>query len=335
MRIPLSLIIIPIFFFACQESKPDAPEGMVYIPGGNFTMGGRSVQAYEDEFPRHKVTVSPFFMDETEVTNAQFAAFVEATDYITVAEQPIDWEELKKELPPNTLPLPDSVLQPGSLVFRPTGGPTDLRYFNKWWEWRIGANWRQPEGPGSSISDRMNHPVVHIAWEDANAYAAWIGKRLPTETEWEWASLGGDENNTYPWGTGSIEQAFDKANFYQGKFPYLNTVLDGFVATSPVRSYPPNDFGLYDMAGNVWEWCRDKYSRRTYASLQAQGEVENPKGPEASFDPQDPYAQNKYVIRGGSFLCNESYCSGYRTARRMASEANSSANHKGFRCVKE
>jgi sulfatase modifying factor 1 len=320
---------------ACQPEKPPSPPGMLYIPGGTFSMGGRSEQAYRDEFPRHWVQVSAFFMDETEVTNRQFAEFVEATGYETVAERPVDWEELSQDLPPGTSRPPDSVLQPGAMIFRPTQGPVNLNRFDLWWEWKIGANWRQPQGPGSSIEDRMDHPVVHIAWEDARAYAEWAGKRLPTEAEWEWAALGGDEKNKYPWGNTSIAEASDKANFWQGNFPYHNTKEDGFVATAPVKSYPPNGYGLYDMAGNVWEWCQDKYRVDAYARDQKKGKATNPQGPATAYDPQEPYVKDKYVIRGGSFLCNDSYCSGYRTARRMPSEGNSGANHKGFRCVKD
>lgn len=320
---------------SCEQAAPppQAPEGMVYIPAGTFTMGGRSEQAYQDEFPRHEVELSAFFMDETEVTNAQFAAFVEATGYVTVAERPIDWEKLKLDLPPGTPRPPDSVLQPGSLTFRPTQGAVDLNRFDLWWEWKIGANWRHPQGPGSSISEIMTHPVVHVAWEDAQAYAKWAGKRLPTEAEWEWAAIGGDNKNKYPWGNSSIEEAYDKANFWQGNFPYQNTLQDGFAATSPVKNYPSNAYGLYDMAGNVWEWCADKYNVNTYQQAASETSV-NPQGPAASYDPNEPYVKNKYAIRGGSFLCNDSYCSGYRSARRMPSEGETGSDHKGFRCVK-
>jgi len=197
---------------------------MKYIPSGTFLMGGRSAGAYQDEFPQHQVEISAFFMDETEVSNSQFAAFVKAENYVTTAERPIVWEELKNELPPDTPRPPDSVLQPGSLLFQPTQGAVSLDRIDLWWKWQIGANWRQPEGPGSSIDDRMDHPVVHISWEDAQAYARWAGKRLPTEAEWEWAALGGPTDRIYAWGNESPEQAFEKANFWQGNFPYENTV---------------------------------------------------------------------------------------------------------------
>ncbi len=205
-------------------------------------MGGKSEQAYYDEFPRHEVTVSAFYMDKTEVTNAQFLAFVEATGYRTISERDIDWQEMKNQVPPGTPKPPDSVLLAGSLVFRQTNQPVPLNDYSQWWRWTTGANWRQPEEPGSTIEDRMNHPVVHIAWDDAQTYAAWAGKRLPTEAEWEWASMGGNQENKYPWGNTSVEDASDKANFWQGMFPYQNHLLDGFYGTArsnrtlPMRS---------------------------------------------------------------------------------------------------
>lgn len=315
-------------------SKTADRSGMVLIPAGYFTMGGKSDQASEDEFPRHEVSVSSFYMDETEVTNAQFEAFVKATGYITIAERDIDWDEMLKQLPPNTPRPADSVLRAGSMVFKQTDSPVSLEDYSQWWEWMIGANWRQPEGPGSQISDRMNHPVVHIAWDDAQAYATWAGKRLPTEAEWEWASMGGDTKAKYPWGNESVETATDKANFWQGKFPYQNYVLDGFEGTAPVKSFSPNAFGLYDMAGNVWEWCVDKYDVNAYQNDAQQGTVTDPSGSRRYNDPRDPYSP-KHVIRGGSFLCNDDYCSGYRVSRRMSSTKDSGFNHTGFRCVVE
>ena len=329
-------VLVLVGFYACQTPNEgshhvDAPSGMVYIPAGSFKMGGKSDQAYKDEFPRRDVSVSAFYMDETEVTNKQFAQFVEATSYVTVAEKDIDWDEIKSQLPEGTSKPPDSVLQAGSLVFAQTAGPVNLNDYSQWWQWTIGANWRQPEGPGSSIDGRMNLPVVHIAWEDAVAYATWAEKRLPTEAEWEWASMGGRDDIKYPWGNESVEQATDKANFWQGKFPYQNYVLDGFEGVAPVKSFPPNGYGLYDMAGNVWEWCQDRYDEQAYAHLT---QNENPINDEIYNDPREPYSP-KHVIRGGSFLCNDDYCSGYRVARRMSSSKDSGFNHTGFRCVKD
>ena len=296
-------------------------------------MGGRSDQAYADEFPQHQVKVSAFLMDETEVTNAQFKAFVEATGYVTTAERAVDWEELKKQLPSGTPKPADSLLAGGSLIFEKTNKPVELNDVSQWWVWTIGANWRQPEGPHSDIEQKMNHPVVHVSWEDANAYAKWAGKRLPTEAEWEWASMGGLENAKYPWGNEPVESAYKKANFWQGVFPFQNHKLDGFDASAPVKSFPPNGYGLYDMAGNVWEWCIDKYDVRSYTVKANSGLVENPSGSEEYYDPREPHTP-KHVIRGGSFLCNDSYCSGYRTSRRMSSSKDSGFNHTGFRCAR-
>jgi len=341
-------ICLPLALTGCRErpaspvtepiiaANPPAeiPEGMVYIPEGRFVMGGKSVQAEPDEFPRRAVQVSAFYMDQTEVTNRQFDAFVEATGYVTTAEKPIDWEEIKTQLPPGTPKPPDSVLQAGSLVFRPTQGPVDLRDLTQWWVWTIGADWKHPHGPGSSLEGHMDHPVVHISHEDALAYARWAGKRLPTEAEWEWASMGGLEDPKYPWGDVPIDQATDLANFWQGIFPYRNDEADGYYLTAPVKSYPPNGYGLYDMAGNVWEWCADKYRHDAYGLEKSPSEAVNPQGPVTSYDPMEPLAE-KFVIRGGSYLCSEDYCSGYRVARRMRSTPDSAFGHTGFRCVKD
>jgi formylglycine-generating enzyme required for sulfatase activity len=327
-------VIVLSVLSSCIPEEAASPPNMVRIPEGTFIMGGKSMEASPDEFPRHEVTVSAFYMDETEVTNQQFMAFVDATGYVTTAEKPIDWAELSTQLPPGTPKPADSLLKAGSLVFRPTEGPVDLRDYSQWWEWKVGANWRQPEGPGSSLENRMDHPVVHISWEDAQAYAKWTGKRLPTEAEWEWAALGG-EDIKYPWGNDPIEEAHDKANFWQGFFPYQNEERDGYYGTSPVRSFPPNGYGLYDMAGNVWEWCSDTYRYDNYQIDHSKGSVTNPQGPSSSQNLNDPYATNEHVIRGGSYLCNDSYCSGYRVSRRMPSDGDSGTNHKGFRCVKD
>lgn len=307
---------------------------MVYIPAGEFLMGGKTDQAYQDEFPRHKVKLSPFYMDVAEVTNEAFQSFVEATGYTTIAEQDVDWEEMKKQLPEGTPKPADSVLKAGALVFQATETPVNLQDYTQWWKWTIGADWKHPEGPESTIENKMNHPVVHISWEDAKAYATWAGKRLPTEAEWEWAASGGDHNAKYPWGNEPIEEATGKANFWQGHFPYQNYEMDGYYGTAPVKSFAPNAFGLYDMAGNVWEWCEDKYNVNRYGADAEKGLKENPKGAKQYNDPREPYAQ-KHVIRGGSFLCNDDYCSGYRVSRRMSSSKDSGFNHTGFRCVKD
>ncbi len=315
-----------------EQKNPDT--SMVYIPSGTFKMGGKSDQADKDEFPIRSVKISPFYLDETEVTNKNFAKFVKATNYKTVAERAIDWGEMKKQLPQGTPKPPDSVLQPGSLVFKATPNQVNLSDYAQWWEWKIGADWKHPEGPNSDIEDRMNHPVVHIANEDARAYAEWVGKRLPTEAEWEWASMGGVDNAKYPWGNETIEKAYNKANFWQGLFPYKNLELDKYYGTAPVKSFPPNGYGLYDMAGNVWEICQDKYHAAAYQLTNNELEVLDPLGPDKSYDPREPYLE-KYVTRGGSFLCNESYCSGYRSSRRMSVDKDSGLSHTGFRCAKD
>ena len=334
-------ILVVVLLFGCKDEKQtmkqseaSPPEDMVFIPAGSFMMGGKSEWAEPDEYPRRKVGVSAFFMDKTEVTNAEFSKFVEATGYVTTAERELDWETMKKELPPDTPKPPDSILQPGSLVFQPTEGPVDLRDLTQWWEWTVGADWRHPEGPGSSIEGRMDHPVVHVSLEDAKAYAQWAGKRLPTEAEWEWAAMGGLEDPIYPWGNTPSEQASTKANFWQGVFPFRNDSLDGYVRTAPARSYPANGYGLYDMAGNVWEWCQDKYRSDAYSLELSPEESFDPSGPEDSYDPGDPLAE-KFVVRGGSYLCSDSYCSGYRVARRMRTTPDTGMGHLGFRCVQD
>ena len=294
-------------------------------------MGGDNEQASPNEFPKHPVEIAPFFMDETEVTNAQFAEFVKATGYVTVAERPIIWEEIQKDLPPGTPKPPDSLLQPGALVFHKTEQPVSLQNPAAWWTWTVGADWRHPEGPESDIANKMDHPVVQIAWEDAAAYAKWAGKRLPTEAEWEWAARGGQENMVYPWGNEAVEVGDAKANFWQGLFPYQNEERDGYFATAPVKSYPANNYGLYDMAGNVWEWCGDWFDHDYYQRDAARRAGNS--GPARGFNPQNPYQQER-VVRGGSFLCNDDYCSGYRNARRMGSTPDTGLNHTGFRCVR-
>ena len=312
------------------EDKPFdsmVPAGMVLIPGGTYTMGARSQQSERNEFPRHEEKVDPFYMDATEVTNTQFKQFVDATGYITIAERDVDWEEMKKQVPPDTPQPPDSILVPGSLVFKMTSTAVNLNDYSQWWHWTAGANWQHPEGPNSAIEKRMDHPVVHIAWVDALAYAQWAGKRLPTEAEWEWAASGGSSEVIYPWGNEPAAQAADKANFWQGGFPYQNLEEDGFFGTAPVKSFPPNQFGLYDMAGNVWEWCDNIYNNQGYVEM-VEDQLPPTRGQEFS-------AQAERVLRGGSFLCNDSYCSGYRVSRRMGSSTDSGLNHAGFRCVKD
>ena len=306
---------------------------MVFIEGGTFQMGGDNEQARADELPKVTTKVNSFWIDKTEVTNAQFRKFVEATGYKTIAERKVDLEEIMSQLPPGTSPPPEEALEPFALVFvaPKTSVPNSPSY---WWKMVHGANWRQPQGPGSGIEGKDNYPVVQIAWYDALAYCKWAGKRLPTEAEWEFAARGGNEEKIYPWGDEAIEAGQIKANYWQGQFPYKNEALDGFEKLAPVASFPPNSYGLYDMSGNVWELCADWYHANYYPYRQKNKIEANPRGPANSFDP-DEYTIPKKVIRGGSFLCNDSYCTGYRVAARMKSSADTGLEHTGFRCVRD
>lgn len=298
-------------------------------------MGSTDSLARPDEEPIHRVRVQGFWMDCTEVTNAQFRRFVEATGYKTVAERPVSWEQLKQELPPGTPKPPDEVLQPGSLVFTPPDHPVDLRHHHQWWSWTLGADWRHPLGPDSSIEGKDNLPVVHIAYEDAIAYCAWAGRSLPTEAQWEFAARGGLDGKVNMWGDEPVDPT--RANIWQGRFPDRNTAEDGFERVAPVKSFPPNGYGLYDMAGNVWEWCSDLYRPDTYArrvlGVGAGAVVIDPTGPEKSFDPRNPHSPESRVHRGGSFLCNDSYCASYRPSARMACPTDTGLQHLGFRTV--
>ncbi|PWD98868.1 formylglycine-generating enzyme family protein [Marinilabilia rubra] len=315
------------------DVDPDTLNDMVLIPGGVFDMGAREKQfSKPDEFPVHKVRVDSFYMDQHPVTNAQFREFVEATGYVTTAGKKPDWEELKKQLPPGTPKPPDSVLVAASLVFESPGQKVSLNNYQSWWKWEEGADWRHPKGPDSSIEGMDNHPVVHVSWYDAKAYAEWTGKRLPTEAEWEYAARGGNNGYIYPWGNELVSP--EKANFWQGEFPYTNLTEDGHKLAAPVGSFQANGFGLYDMAGNVWEWTSDWYHANYYKTLSKQGVAENPQGPGTSYDPMEPGVQKK-TMRGGSFLCNDSYCAGYRASARMKSSPDSGMMHLGFRCVRD
>jgi formylglycine-generating enzyme required for sulfatase activity len=313
-----------------------APAGMVWIPGGEFVMGDSAGTGMEWERPAHKVRVDGFFMDTHEVTNAQFRKFVEATGYVTVAERPLVWEEIQKQLPPGTPKPPDDKLKPGSLLFRMTRGPVPLGGHGdwaQWWEMVQGVDWKHPEGPGSNLDGRDNYPVVHVCYDDALAYAKWAGKRLPTEAEWEFAARGGLDRKQFIWGDDAVSETHPQGNFWQGRFPYENTKADGHITAAPVGQFKPNGYGLYDMGGNVWEWCSDWYDADYYARLAAKGGVaENPQGPDRSFDPVEPTVP-KRVIRGGSFLCSDQYCSSYRPSARMRTSPDSASNHQGFRLV--
>jgi formylglycine-generating enzyme required for sulfatase activity len=309
-----------------------APSGMVWIPGGEFTMGTDSELGWPAEKPAHRVRLDGFWMDQTDVTNAQFRAFVEATSYLTTAEKPPDAEELLRQLPPGTPPPPPEKLVPGSLVFQPTQGPVDTRDFSQWWHWTPGASWRHPEGPDSGIDGKDDHPAVHVSWIDAAAYAQWAGKRLPTEAEWEFAARGGLDRKPYSWGDDPPSDTNIRANLWQGEFPCQNTAADGYVRTSPVRAFPANGYGLYDMSGNVWQWCGDWYQADLYRARAGRGVIVNPTGPKKSFDPRQPYSPLR-VQKGGSFLCNDAYCTRYRPSARHGCTPDTGMSHIGFRCV--
>jgi formylglycine-generating enzyme required for sulfatase activity len=307
------------------------PPGMAWIPGGEFSMGSadptREIcggpDTMDDARPIHRVYLDGFWMDVTEVTNADFARFVAATRYVTVAERQ-----------PRAVDFPGADpadLVPGALVFVPPAAAVPLDNPLAWWRYVRGADWRHPEGPGSSLTGREREPVVQVAWEDAAAYARWAGKRLPTEAEWEFAARGGRAGERYPWGDELQPGGRWAANIWEGHFPDTDTGADGFRRAAPVGSFPANDYGLYDLAGNVWEWCADWYRPDAYAAV-AGPVARNPTGPAASFDPQEP-GQPKRVQRGGSFLCTDQYCTRYLVGARGKGAPDTASNHVGFRCV--
>ncbi|MFI5172713.1 MAG: formylglycine-generating enzyme family protein [Chitinophagales bacterium] len=310
----------------------NGPPAMVWIPGGEFIMGtDTDPQRRTDEMPAHSVKIDGFWMDITEVTNAQFAEFVKATGYITTAEKPIDWEEIKSQVAPGTPKPSDEMLMPASMVFTQTEMPVDLNNYMNWWTFTKGADWKHPQGPLTSIKDKDDHPVVQVSWDDAVAYCKWAGKRLPTEAEWEFASRGGLNNAIYPWGSDKDLPKY--TNSWQGNFPNINTAEDGFAKTAPVKSYAANGYGLFDIAGNVWEWCSDWYDVNYYQACFAKGTIINPSGPDKCNDPNQPFNLVR-VKRGGSFLCNDVYCSSYRITARMSTSYDTGQDHSGFRCVK-
>ena len=323
-----SCCIVPSRFGA----PTTAPAGMVWIPAGQFQMGTTDAESFEDEHPAHPVRVGGFWMDSTDVTNAQFRKFVEATGYQTTAERKPDWEELKKQLPPGTEKPAASMLVPASLVFVAPTQAVPLNDVGAWWQWTPGASWRHPEGPGSNLDDREDHPVVQVSWDDAVAYCKWAGKRLPTEAEWEYAARGGQAGKRYWWGDQDPSDSVITCNIWKGHFPNQNLKTDGYERTSPVHAFKPNGYGLYDMAGNVWQWCSDNFRADTYAMEAAGGVSVDPPGPSTSLDPQEPYTP-KRVTRGGSFLCNASYCASYRVSARRGTSPDSGMSHLGFRCV--
>lgn len=306
--------------------RSPAPSGMVWIPAGEFWMGSDEPK-FTDARPWHRVRLSGYWIDKNLVTNAQFARFVAATHYVTVAERKPGAEDF-----PNAAP---ELLVPGSVVFTPPSHPVPLDNGMQWWSYVRGANWRHPQGPSSTIKGRENYPVVHIAYEDAEAYAKWAGKRLPTEAEFEYAERGGLDRAPYAWGKEFTPGGKYMANTFQGHFPDKDTGADGRIGISPVGSYKANGYGLYDMSGNVWEWTSDWYRPDYYEKLAASGSLTvDPKGPADSIDPSEPGVP-KRVQRGGSFLCSDQYCSRYMPGGRGKGEPSTSTNHLGFRLVKD
>jgi sulfatase modifying factor 1 len=328
---------------AFQPTQPDtagapgpAPEGMAWIPGGEFSMGAVDplgqdanvvgMQATEDSRPIHRVRVNGFWMDKTEVTNRQFAKFVKATGYVTVAELTPRAEDFPGAPPEN--------LVAGSVVFTPPDHAVPLDTHFRWWSYVRGANWRHPLGPESDLKGRDEFPVVHVAYEDVEAYAKWAGKRLPTEAEWEFAARGGKSGQVYPWGNEFLVDGKFMANTHQGHFPDEDTHADANGGIARVASYPANGYGLFDVAGNVWEWTSDWYRPDYYAELARSGVARDPRGPDTSYDPSEPGTQ-KRVHRGGSFLCTEQYCSRYMVGTRGKGEPSTGTNHLGFRLVRD
>jgi len=319
------------------------PKDMAWVPPGTFLMGSDSKLAQPNERPAHSVRVQGFWMDVTHVTNDQFAEFVRQTGYVSTAEKKPDWETIRVQLPPGIPKPPDDVFVPGAMVFVGTNGPVNLADYSQWWRYVAGADWRHPQGPGSSIEGKGDHPVVQVSYEDVLAYAKWAGKRLPTEAEWEYAARGGLEQATYAWGDELMPEGQVQANYWdtrQRTFPVVSPQAGGAVGTMPAGTFPPNGYGLYDMTGNAWQWVTDWY-RSDYFALQARGgkgPIDSPKGPAESFDPSEPGVPAnapKRVIRGGSFLCNESYCLSYRPSARRGSDPYSPMSHVGFRLVKD
>jgi formylglycine-generating enzyme required for sulfatase activity len=297
---------------------------MRWIPGGTFLMG--SEDFYPEERPVHRVAVDGFWMDERPVTAGEFRRFVRDTGYVSFCERPLD---------PADYPGADpAVLVPGSLVFKKTAGPADLRDFRNWWEYVPGAYWKRPEGPGSTINGRDRHPVVHVTYEDAEAYASWAGKQLPTEAEWEYAARGGLEGAVFAWGDEHFPDGKPMANSWQGEFPWQNLKLDGFEGASPVGSFPPNGYGLYDTTGNVWEWTTDFFTPRHADQLEKPCCVpRNPRVTSSKESLAEGETIPRRVIKGGSHLCAPNYCLRYRPAARQGEAVDTSTGHIGFRCI--
>ncbi|MFT6841570.1 MAG: sulfatase modifying factor 1 [Psychroserpens sp.] len=341
----LFIFLVSLTIYSCKKEKSESivpkdtsdiktPKGMIWVEGKTFLQGAKDSDKYAmpREKPAHKVTVDGFYIDITEVTNKQFKKFIDATKYVTVAERKIDWKEMKTQLPANTPKPHDSILQPGSLIFnKNVNAVVNMNNYGQWWAWKIGANWKHPEGPDSTIEAKENFPVVHIALEDAVAYCKWAHRRLPTESEWEAAAQGTNSNAIFTWGNNTTILD-SNANTWQGVFPTKNESKDGFEFISPVKSYPANSIGLYDMTGNVWEITSDFFNVKYYSELDISKPLLNPKGASKSYNLNNPY-QTEHVMKGGSFLCHASYCASFRISAKMGVAIDSGSDHVGFRTV--
>ena len=316
MRIFLTTMVLALLCRVSSgvagEAPGSSPPGMRWIDGGTFVMGTDDARSMANERPARRVEVAGFWIDEHAVTNAAFRKFIDATRYVTTAEKPVDWEELKTQLPPGTPKPAEELLKPGALVFTPPDHAVDLRDMRGWWTWTAGANWKHPRGPASSIDGKDDFPVVQVSWDDAVAYAKWAGKRLPTEAEWEYAARGGRAGTRYDWGNELEVDGKFMCNTFTGEFPWKDTAADGFAGAAPVKSFPANGYGLFDMAGNVWNWTGDRFR-------------ESPQAP------PDPVRR---VTKGGSFLCNPSYCDSSRPTARRGTPYDTGFEHIGFRCAK-
>jgi formylglycine-generating enzyme len=319
------------------SAREPAPAGMAWIPGGEFAMGSEHALAQANERPVHRVQVRGFWLDRHPVTNAEFREFVKATGYVTTAERAPLWETLRVQLPRGTPPPPAAALLPGAMVFVGSDAPIPLADHRRWWRFVPGASWRHPQGPASSLRGRDDHPVVQVSYEDALAYAHWIGKRLPTEAEWEFAARGGLEQATYAWGDEPEPGGRRMANVWDGErapFPVLTEKTSGATGTTRVGSFPANAYGLYDMTGNAWQWVADWYRADYFARLAARGLALDPRGPAESWDPADrgvPVDAPKRVMRGGSYLCSPVYCLSYRPSARRGNDPFNPMSHLGFR----
>lgn len=330
--------IAGLHFRSSAAAKPASaePANMVWIPGGEFTMGNEQRMSRPNERPAHRVRLDPFWIDRHHVTNAEFRKFVEATGYVTTAERKPEWETIRVQVFPGTPKPADDAFIAGAMVFVSTPEPVPLDDWSQWWRFVPGANWRHPQGPSSTIEGKDNHPVVQVSYEDAQAYAKWIGKRLPTEAEWEMAARGGLDKASYSWGDDFTLNGKPMANTFRGTFPVVTTKTLGIAGTTAVATYPPNGFGLYDMAGNAWQWVADWYRSDAFQMESQQNLAMNPQGPRDSYDDETrtaPANAPSKVIRGGSFLCSEEYCTSYRPSARRGNDPYNPMSHIGFRLV--